>query len=1091
MRLLRSILAASGALAVFASVGFAQAAAQSAGRGIVTGRVTEASNGNPIPAATVRLVGTPNGTQTGADGTYRIPNVSPAVYKVEVLRVGFSSTQSRDIEVKAGQTVTVDLAMATNVLKLQSVTIAGSSDPTAGVNRPYAATQLTTADMPVVSVGAPLQMLQGKVAGLTMRQDGGPNGGSTIQLRNPVSYRSNTEPLIIIDGIIQLDEAIGGAAPARPGTTIAASRGFNGNQLEVSAEDIETMEIVRGAAAAALYGQRAANGAIVITTKKGGALPTGTTALTFRGEGGFSRLGNRIPIAKRHPYKLDQDGNYIDAFGRIVPRSGRINDPDGFLDNDWTVPTYDPIDQFFGTGKTYTSSMNLGQNSLATNFSGSITSQRDEGILRTEGGNVENYTVRLNLGHRFSDRLQLSIGSSFNRRYADLIPGGNDAFRRFTDIRPDVDITQRDSTGQYLPFPDIVDDDRYNPLYRAAVEDEWEKRGGMQISTDATMVVFPWLTLSGNLGYQRSDRLQQLRFRAPGIIDDDNDESAGEFDIGSDMDEAANGQIGLRFLTLFRGLNFRANASALGSIADVNGFQVEANELDSPARDLDEGAADEFEIDHVFRNTRSLSYLGTAALDYESRYILEGLYRYDGNSLLGAGEQWQPNFRASAAWSMAEEPWWPIANDFPLFKLRYSIGSAGNNPLFDDRFEVYTGSVDTRLVKDRLGNGDLVPEEVLEQEIGLDISFRNRFGLELTFAHQKTTNAIREDTIVAYTGFTTQVKNLGDITGNTIEATFEAQWITRQNFQWSSVFIADRSRSKITSYPRQCRNFGNDLGFEIECEGYVFGQMYGNKLMTDVSELSGVHQVGGLGNGLRLNEFVINDEGYLVAVGPGGSWQDQKWGTEVWVDGVGYDWGIPIINSLSQADGQRISRRVFYMGQALPDFQFGFQNNLRWRNFNLFAQLNGQVGGMVYNRTAQRQYYDIIHPDMDQFGKPDYAKKTVAYYNQDQGSSPAAWNVSLAGANGGDEINLGTFMEDAGFVKLAELQLGYTFRNNIPALNRLGIKRGNVSLIGRNLFTITGYSGYDPEVGGQRGTRVDETTYPRYRTLSVQLGMTF
>lgn len=1075
---------------VLGSSGFAQGQ-QQAGRGTVTGRVTEGTSGNPVEAATVRIVGTPNGAQTAADGSYRIVNVTPGIYQVQAQRIGYAPSQSADIEVRAGQAVTVDLTMSTQILRLNSVTIAGSSDPTAGAKRPYSNAQITQADMPVPSVGSPLQTLAGKVAGLTVRTDGGPNGETQIQLRNPVSYRSSTQPMIIIDGVIQLDETVAGGAPERPGFTVQSSRGFIGNQIEIDPQDIESMEIVRGAAAAALYGQRAANGAIIITTKRGGSVPTGSTQLTIRTEAGFSTLGKRIPLATRHPFLLNDQGQYIDAFGRVTTRGGRINDPNGFLDNDWTVPTYDPIKQFFGKGQTYTGQATLSQNTLSTTFSASVGSQSESGILKMDVGGVENYSARVNVAHRFSDRLRLNMGTSLNRRYADLLPGGNAAFRAFTDISPDIDITARDSLGNYIPFPDIVQLAEYNPLYRAQVNDEWEKRGGMQANGDLSFSATPWLTLQALMGYQRSDRLQQLRFIARGTIIPQSDGtgselSDGEFDIGNDLDEAANGQLRARFLTLFGGFNLRSDLSVLGSIADVQGFEMEANEMERFSPDLDLGQADEFNIDHIFRNSRTLSYLATTAVEYNNRYILEGLYRYDGNSLLGEDSRWQPNYRASAAWSIAEEPWWPLPNDFQLLKLRYSIGSAGNNPLFDDRIERYTED-GGRLTKDRLGNLELQPEEVVEQEFGLDMSFRNRFGLELTYARQKTTNAIREDTIVAYTGFTTQVTNLGNIVGQSYEATFEAQWITRPDFQWQTTLVADRARSKITSYPRACRNFGNDLGFEIECQGYVFGEMWGNVLMTHWDQLSIVHQPDGLGEGRSLDQFVINDEGYLVAVGPGGSWTDQRWGSTVSIDGVVYNWGIPIVASLSQPDGQRISRSVHRLGMALPHFQYGLQNNLNWKNWNLFVQLTGQVGGMIYNRTAQRQYNDNAHPAMDQTGKPEYAKKPTSYYNMNQSN----WNVSLGGANGSDEINLGTFMEEADYLKVSELQLGYTFREGVPYLRAIGMRRGSIAIVGRNLYTITGYSGYDPEVGGQRGTRLDQTTYPRYRTLSMTVGLTF
>jgi TonB-linked SusC/RagA family outer membrane protein len=1028
---------------------------------------------------------------TNAEGTYRIVNVTPGIYRVQASRIGYVQSISTDIEVKAGQTVTMDLTMSTSVLQLQKVVVAGAMDPTAGANRPFAAAKIDAADMPVPAISSPAAMLQGRVAGVTVRTGGGPNGETTIQLRNPVSYRASTQPLIIIDGIIQLDEASGGAAPDRPGFTVQSGRGFAGNQFEIDPQDIESMEIVRGAAAAALYGQRAANGAIIITTKRGGSIPTGSTQLQLRGEAGVSMLANAIPLVTRHRWKMNPEGQYIDNFGRVVvDRDLRVQDPDGFLDNDWTVPTYDPIDAFFGTDNTYVSQASLSQNTLSTTFSASVSGTREAGILKISQGGTETYSTRVNLTHRFSDRLRATLGSSFSRRFASVVAGGSDVFRRFALISPDVDLAARDANGFYLPFPDGVNSNRYNPLYEAQVEDEWEKRGRMQVNGELSFTATPWITFQGLMGYDRSDRLQQLRFRQPGAILSNDAISEGEFDLGNDFDEAANGQLTARLQFLLRGFNLRSTLSALGSISDQNGFSVEANDLDRPTPDLDQGNVNEFGIDHVFRNSRQLSYLATTAVDYESRYILEGLYRYDGNSLLGT-EKWQPNFRASAAWALAEEPWWPFANDFQLFKLRYSVGSAGNNPLFDDRIERYVGSAQDRLFKDRLGNDELIPEKVIEQEIGLDMSFRNRFGLELTYARQNTSNAIREDTILSYTGFDTQVKNLGDIRGETYELTFEGQWFSSPNFSWTTTLVADRSRSKITSYPRACRNFGNDLGFEIECEGYVFGQMYGNKFMTDVSELSIVHQVGGLGNGESLDWFDINDEGYLVAVGPGGSWRDQKWGTEVYVDGVGYDWGIPIVASLSQPDGQRISRRVFLMGQALPDFQYGFQNAFNYKNWNLFLQVNGQVGGMIYNRTRQRNLEFFTAPELDQTGKPEYAKKPTAYYVQNQGDSPDAWNVSISGNNGGDEINLGHFMEEAGYLKLGELQFGYTFRESIPVLSRLGMKRGNVSVIGRNLYTFTGYEGYDPEVGGQRGTRVDTNAYPPYRTVSFQFGLVF
>ena len=1068
MRFARSVCTWFVALSVFvASAGLASGQVptqQAANRGSVVGRVTTEA-GAPLEAVQVRLVGTPLGAQTAADGSYRIANVSPGIYKVLAQRIGYAQRESEDIRVESGQPTTVDLQLATTVLRLQQVVISGVTDPTSGAKRPFSVAKLNAEDIPVPAIGSPTAMLAGKVAGVTVRQGGGPNGETQIQLRNPVSYRANTSPMIIVDNVIQLDNTVGGGG-----------QGFIGQTLEIAPQDIESIEVIRGAAAAALYGQRAANGVISITTKRGASLPTGSTQLTLRTEGGFSTLGQQVPLSTHHRSLVNESNQFIDEFGRVVEvRSQRVNDPNNFIDNEWGVPIYNHIDAFFGTGQTYASSATLGQNTLSTNFNANLSGTRDGGILETESGGVENYSLRMNLDHRFNDKIRVSVGSSFNRRYADLVATGNDIFRRFLDIAPDVDIAQRDPvTGRYLPFPDVINDDEYNPLYSESVLDEWEKRAGMQVNGELSYTVTPWLTFQGLLGYQRSDRYAQLQYEIPGTIDEDNDFSVGQLDLANAYDEAANGQLAARFLNVWGGYTVRSTLQALGTIADRSDVRVFGDTLERATRDLDLTGLTTTQ--HVFRNQRTLSYLGTLALDYETRYIVEGLYRYDGNSLFGEGERWQPNMRASGAWSIGNEPWWPFAESVPLMKLRYSIGTAGNNPLFEDKFERYIQNAGVlRLFKERLGNDDLIPEKVTEQEIGIDASFHNRFGLELTYARQNTRDLIREDTIVAYTGFDFQVVNLGNIRGDTYEATFEAQWMSRPDFQWSSTLVADRSRSKITEYDRRCAL----NGFNRQCEGAVFGEMYGNVLVTDKARLSGVHQ-----NETSLAAFDINDEGYVVAVGPGGSWRDGRWGQTVTVNGINYQWGMPIVqSSFDPVTGARIARDVVNMGQALPEMQFGLQNNFFYKGFNLFLQLNGQLGGMIYNVNKQAMYLDEIHADVDQSGKPEYAKKPSQYYTNAQSD----WNVGV----GGSGLNLATMMEEADYLKVAEVQLGYTFREGVPGLARLGMKRGNISLIGRNLYTITGYGGYDPEVTGNRGARVDDISYPRYRTITLQLGATF
>ena len=226
---------------------------------------------------------------------------------------------------------TVDLTLSANALRLQSVVVSGVSDPTSGVKMPVVVAQLKAEDIPVPSTGSAASMLKGKVAGVTVRSGSSPGSEPQVQLRNPLSVRSGTGPMYIVDGVIMNDA-------------------FSGSTHEIDPSDIATIEIIKGAAAAALYGSKAGNGVITITTNRGQNIPQDEARYTMRSELGFSRLGHRIPLTTHHRWLVNADNQYIDAAGNVVERSQRIIDPNGFVDNEYGGPTYDRLKQFFGTG---------------------------------------------------------------------------------------------------------------------------------------------------------------------------------------------------------------------------------------------------------------------------------------------------------------------------------------------------------------------------------------------------------------------------------------------------------------------------------------------------------------------------------------------------------------------------------------------------------------------------------------------------------------------------------------------------------------------------------------------------------------------
>lgn len=1046
--------------------------AQQANLGSITGVVTRAGAENsPLEAAQVKIVGTSLGATTNAQGRYTIMNVSPGIYVVETIRIGMAAKRTEGVRVTAGAATTVDFTMAERALMLDAVVSTGLADPVSGAKAPFSVARLSGAELPVPSTGDVLASLAGKVAGATIRVGGQPGSDLSIQLRAPTSFRGNTQPMIIVDGVIQLQD-----------DPSLQSRGIPGSDLDINPEDIASVEVVRGAAAAALYGQRAASGVIVIKTKRGESAPQGTTRIQFTNEVGTSKTTGGLPLNRSHRFLVDQNNKFIDLSGRPIEGRGFVLDPDQFIDNRWGVPTYDHEREMFGTGTSLSNNLSISQSSLATNFNVQVGASNEPGILRFPQGGVERYNIRMNLDHRVGDKMSLSFGTYYNRQFQKVI-GDNanqataalNTFARLYDISPDISLRARDQTGALIPFPDGTAAALFNPIFGESQRDSWNKRAGLQSNIDVTYRPFSFLSISSQIGYQRSDRQAQIQFQVPGAINTNGTVSFGEYDISADFDESFNGEIRTQFLKAFGPVTARSSVAVLGTIINNNGWEVQADTLFQPQRDLDFGRR--YNADQTVRDQRTRSYNVTFGADYKSKYILDALYRRDGNSLFPPAGRWASNMRASGAWLLAEEGWWPFES-VPSAKLRYSYGTAGNNPRFADQYETYLQNAGTeRIFKQDMGNTTLIPEKVSEHELGIDMNVRNRLGLQLSYVRVYTKNAIRSDTISSYTGFDTQVKNLGSLLGRTYEATVEMSWIQRPKFDWSSTLVMDRSRIRIDEYPRLC-SAADAASLERECEGYVFGELWGAAFARDARQLSPRHAASN-----SLNQFQVNDDGLLVAVGPNGSWTDGKWGQSFVVDGITYQWGMPIVQGVYDATGLRTANKAVKIGQSNPDLQFGLTNTVRYGPWNFHVQLTGALGGLLYNRAKERLYDIEIHEDVDQAGKPQYAKKPSVYYT----NNPVVASGSTGLAPG---IRIDWFAEESQYLKIAELQARYRMMRVPSLLRQFGIKEATLALTGRNLVSFTKYSGQDPEAGTAT-SRIDDISYPRYRTFSLRTQLVF
>jgi len=455
----------------------------------------------------------------------------------------------------------------------------------------------------------------------------------------------------------------------------------------------------------------------------------------------------------------------------------------------------------------------------------------------------------------------------------------------------------------------------------------------------------------------------------------------------------------------------------------------------------------------------------------------------------------------SGAWRVAQEPWWSIPQVTEL-KLHGSYGTAGGSPRFDAQYETFSVGTGGLLSLVTLGNRNLKPELHAETEIGGDLELWNRYALNVTYAHANIKNQILPVPVPASTGFQRQWRNAGTLTNKTLELSLNIPLMQRRELQWSTRVIYDRNRSVVTALDVPPFFFGADL----QGTGAIFqakvnerlGTFYGHRFITSCAELPAPFNAD---CGGQTSSFQRNDEGFVVWVGagnnPGMGIKNNLWEAAIsnptnnqtltpWGISV-INWGMPIL--LRNDKGQALN---VALGNALPDFRFAVTQDVRFKKFNLYALVDASVGQKIWNQGFHWAHLDFLSHDVDQRGKSVENAKPIGYY----------WRTSPVDGFGG----LGGFydqlapnsetVEDASYAKLRELLFSY----HIGPIARTG--DWDISIVGRNLFTITGYRGFDPEVGLSGGTQlngagsaainaVDAFTFPNLRTFTIGLTSTF
>lgn len=1097
-----------GTLALFPVLAFGQGAAT------IAGKVTD-EDGNPLPGANVIISSLDLGAATDVNGNYTFS--VPAKYvqgqqvKITARFIGFQH-KDETITLNPG-TIALDIALEIDVLNMDAVIVTGLVDETPKTKLAFSVGRIDEQQLEHAPATSPESSLRGKVAGVRVVQgSGAPGSSGSVLLRAPTSINSSgrsLDPLYIIDGVI-IDPSV-----------------TNSPLADIPTEDIESIEVVKGAAGASLYGSRAANGVIVINTSRGDNLAINETRIRVRNEFGKNALGKKLGLNMHHNSLLDASGNFVDVDGNSLDpraRDARAEDrhiySDGtkaptnisFFDNEykyvstgWDVhnktlpldangnvipPTllsdaggpFNQIDRFFDPGLFMNNTVSISRNMRTTNFLVSFAHMQETGVVDgLDGYNRKN--LRMNIDHNFRESLSLGVSAMFTQTDRKRTASPNPFFA-LTFMAPDVDLSlQRDDGSLYVaPDPTSVED---NPLFSINNADRPRTTKRIIGSFNLRYTPLNWFNIEGGLSYDRSDRRNESFY--PIGYESLENIGIGSYYIGNFLDQALNGNVTASLNRDFGDLNLKMKARGLFERAEYKDSEASGSDLGvQGTRSLALAADDKLSIDSYLREIRSDGYSLITALDYKDRYIADFLIRRDGSSLFGPDERWATYYRISGAYRLSQEDWWFMPN-VDEFKLRASYGTAGGRPSFTARFE--TWSVSGGVVsKGTLGNKKLKPEFTKELEVGMDIGFFNRLSLELTYATSTTEDQLLNVPLPGYAGYSQQWLNAGTLESSTFELSLNASLKRSRDISWTMGVNFDKSTQEITELNVPPYSTGI---YRIEA-GEDLGAIYGDLWISSLSQLPA---------GVDQSLFNVNDDGLVVYVGTGNTWQDgiakDLWGTggestDEFGNVLSYSWGIPIKYGTPQfqvgPDGEVLTdasgnplfskyNQYHRLGDVIPDFNLGVHSTFQYKGISLYTLFDAQVGGEIYNNTNQWGLRELKLEEVDQAGKSDATKKPALYY-------ATLYNVNADNSH---------FVEDGTYLKLRELSVRYTFnKNQLSGLMGGLFSKLTVGFIGRNLITITDYKGYDPEVGGGGSgqlagsvlDRYDGFGYPNFKTFT-------
>ena len=1030
--------------------------------GTVSGTVTDSTTAEPLPGVNVIVEGLGIGAATDVQGRFEIADVPVGEQALVASFIGYQ-TRSVPVDVQEGSNQ-VDVRLSSQAIGLDDVVVTALGIEREERSLGYAVEEVEGAALDRVPETNFVSSLAGRVAGAQISTASQMGGSTRIVLRGASSVLGDNEPLFVVDGV-PLDNSNFNTAAQADG-----SGGYDyGNAASmINPADIQSVSVLKGPSAAALYGSRASNGAILITTKSGQRdVGIGVTVQTGVS---FSELYNLPDYQDAYgggawaPFSVNEEGQFVADFGtdqswgpaldgREVRQWYSYDDVNGLLGQatPW-VARPDNVADYFRTGLNFTTNVAFSQGGENFNYRLSLNNTEETGVFPNSG--LGRNTISFNGALDLTDRLSTDVSANYVDEDAQARPGtgytnatgpwlqfnqfgqrqidlGEDSYHR--DYRR-ADGTQRgwNWIGDPAEGNLIYANNPYWIAYENFQNDDTERLYG-NVSVAYDFLDNLTLTASGRTDFYTSRRQERV---AVGSVElSEYEEAIREVqETNGSLELVYDGQLSERFsLSTLAGTNYRYNTYSLNAGQTLGG-------LSTPGLYTVENSISRPDIDDYFEEYGIFSLYGNVTAGYRDVVYLEGTLRNDRSSTLPAGNNSYLYPSVNASFAFSDLPVFQDSDVLSFGKLRVGWSQVGNDTspyrlAFTYPLGFPYGTTPLQSLPTSLNNADLKPEITSGYEVGTQLQFfSNRLGLDATYYAQETRNQILAVEVSRASGFRSTVVNAGTIANRGLELALNFTPVLTQDLQWDVNLNWAKNVNKVVRLQEELRSV--TLG----------GPPFGPDIVARVGEPYGAFYGTG---------FVYDEAGNKV-VGSGGTYE---------------------------------STSPQVLGSYIPDWTGGVSTTLSYKGVTASAVLDGQKGGEIWSLSNTFGLYSGIFAET-----AENDIREVGIVPEGVTEDGEAWtgrvdpNVFFSSLFGVQEA----FLYDASYVRLREVSLAYTLPRRW--FGNLPVQGLTVSAVGRNLATLLKYTpNFDPAtaLSASNVQGIESGQMPPTRTIGLRLRATF